>query len=79
MKLVETYARTDIDKKLHLSFKQQFKELLAEMLEVRAKRIAVFECASMCPQYARFEHVENQVKAMQNIVACVNIDSYRIY
>ena len=43
------------------------------------KRIATFDCASMRPQYARFEHVKNQVKAMRNIVACVNIDCYRIY
>jgi len=46
---------------------------------VQAKRIATFDCASMRPKYARFEHVKNQVKAMRNIVACVNIDCYRIY
>ena len=79
MKLLETYVRTDIDKKLHSSFKQQFSELFAEMAEIQAKRIAVFDCSSMRPDYSRFEHVENQVKAMRNIVACVNIDSYRIY
>ena len=68
-----------MDKKLHESFKLQFKDLRDEMLEVQAKRIATFDCASMRPQYARFEHVKNQVKAMRNIVACVNIDCYRIY
>ena len=79
MKLVQTYACTDMDKELHESFKLQFKDLRDEMLEVQAKRIATFDCASMRPQYARFEHVKNQVKAMRNIVACVNIDCYRIY
>lgn len=79
MKLVETYAITDNDKQLHESFKRQFKELLEEMLVTQAKRIGIFDCDSMRPQYARFERVQYQVKQMKMIVACVNIDCQRVY
>ena len=78
LKLVETYIQDENDKTLHKSFVAQFEELLAEMLEIQAKRLAIFDCASMRPEYARFEHLKNQVKAMRKIVAYVNIDCSRI-